>query len=126
MSTDWFKEAAKAASKTEHAREMRRATAERESSSRAAELKAKREALSRRRDPRAVAAASSEFGIPTVIPPEPVRQKPPTPDEALAVIEELVMKSKNPVEAAGEWIGKITNALSSIANDHLDDTQEHM
>jgi len=44
-----------------------------------------------------------------------------TPDAALGVIEDAVRRSADPYLAAGEWISKITNALSAIAREYADE-----
>jgi hypothetical protein len=54
------------------------------------------------------------------IPPRPSAPKPMDPETALGVIETAVIKSPDPYIAAGEWITKITNALSAIARQYAD------
>lgn len=51
----------------------------------------------------------------------PQRTQVITPETALGVIETAVRQADDPFVAAGEWISRVTNALSAIAREAADD-----
>lgn len=51
----------------------------------------------------------------------PQRTQVITPETALGVIENAVSQADDPFIAAGEWISRVTNALSVIARRSADD-----
>ena len=53
--------------------------------------------------------------------PKPPARAPITPEVGLAAIERVVREADDPLIAAGEWITRVTNSLSAIAQEGNDD-----
>ena len=70
---------------------------------------------------RAFTSARAATNYTTAYRPKPPARAPITPEVGLAAIERVVREADDPLIAAGEWITRVTNSLSAIAQEGNDD-----
>lgn len=117
MNDNWFTDAAKQASGTQEAERIREIIESRE---KFVQRTIREERMKRARATIDVTAAQREFGA-APLPPRAARIKP---DDAVTALMKHVKESDDPLSAAGEWISKVTNELSAVARDYLDENPD--